>query len=30
VFLKLLKDHDSEAIPDVMLRLDPNNFLAME
>ena len=30
VFLKLLKDHDSEGIPDVMLRLDPNNFLAME
>ena len=30
VFLKLLKDHDSEAIPDVILRLDPNNFLAME
>lgn len=30
VFLKLLKDHASEGIPDVMLRLDPNNFLAME
>ncbi len=30
VFLKLLKDHDSEAIPDAIVRLDPNNFLAME
>jgi hypothetical protein len=30
VFLKLLKDHDTEGRPDVMLRLDPNNFLAME
>ncbi len=30
VFLKLLKDHDSEGIPDVRLRLDPNNFLVME
>jgi len=30
VFLKLLKDHDIERIPDAMVRLDPNNFLAME
>ena len=30
VFLKLLKDHDIEPIPDSMVRLDPNNFLAME
>ncbi len=30
IFLKLLKDHDIEPIPDIMLRLDPNNFLAME
>lgn len=30
VFLRLLKDHDSEAIPDAMVRLDPDNFLAMD
>jgi hypothetical protein len=30
VFLRLLKDHDSERIPDAMVRLDPNSFLAME
>jgi hypothetical protein len=30
VFLKLLKDHDTEGSPDVMLRLDPDNFLAIE
>jgi hypothetical protein len=30
VFLKLLKDHDTERIPDTMVRLNPNNFLAME
>lgn len=29
VFLKLLKDHDTDPIPDAMVRLDPNNFLAM-
>jgi len=30
VFLKLLKDHDSERVPDVTVRLDPKNFLAIE
>ncbi len=30
VFLKLLKDHDIERIPDTMVRLNPNNFLALE
>lgn len=30
IFLKLLKDHDIEPIPDAMVRLNPNNFLAME
>ncbi|RLB29004.1 MAG: hypothetical protein DRG66_02715, partial [Deltaproteobacteria bacterium] len=30
VFLKLLKEHDSEVLPDAMVRLEPNNFLAME
>jgi hypothetical protein len=30
VFLKLLKDHDTERMPDAVVRLDPNNFLAME
>jgi hypothetical protein len=30
VFLRLLKDHDSEGIPDAMVRLDPDNFLAMD
>jgi len=30
VFLKLLKDHDTERMPEAVVRLDPNNFLAME
>jgi hypothetical protein len=30
VFLEVLKDHDRERIPDAIIRLDPNNFLAME
>ncbi|MFB0533254.1 MAG: hypothetical protein ACETVU_06250, partial [Desulfatiglandales bacterium] len=30
VFLKLLKDHDSEAVPDAMVRLDPDNSLVTE
>jgi len=30
VFLTLLKDHDTERIPDAMVRLDPNNYLVME
>ena len=30
VFLKLLKDHNIERIPDAMVRLDPNNYLVME
>jgi len=30
VFLTLLKDHDIERIPDAIVRLDPNNYLAME
>jgi hypothetical protein len=30
VFLTLLKDHGTEHIPDVMVRLDPNNYLVME
>jgi len=30
VFLTLLKDHDTEVIPDAMVRLDPNNYLVME
>jgi hypothetical protein len=30
VFLRLLKDHDREGIPDAVIRLDPNSFLAME
>jgi hypothetical protein len=30
VFLKLLKDHDTERMPDAVVRLDPGNFLAME
>jgi len=30
VFLRLLKNHDSEALSDAMVRLDPNNFLAIE
>jgi len=29
VFLTLLKDHGTEHIPDVMVRLDPNNYLVM-
>lgn len=29
VFLKLLKDHDIEPLPDATVRLDPKNFLAM-
>ncbi|MFC1534900.1 hypothetical protein ACFL7M_16220 [Thermodesulfobacteriota bacterium] len=28
VFLKLLKDHDSNVMPDASIRLDPNTFLA--
>jgi len=30
IFLTLLKDHDTEHIPDAMVRLDPNNYLVME
>jgi hypothetical protein len=30
VFLKLLKDHDSESVPDTLVRLDPKNFLVVE
>jgi len=30
VFLKLLKDHESEAVPDAMVGLDPDNFLVTE
>lgn len=30
VFLGLLKDHDSDLIPDTTVRLDPDNFLAVE
>jgi hypothetical protein len=30
VYLRLLKDHDSGPIPDAMVRLDPQNFLAVE
>jgi len=30
VFLKLLKDHESEAIPDASVRLDPNTFFAVD
>ena len=30
VFLTLLKDHDTERIPDAMVRLDPDNFLVTE
>ena len=29
VFLTLLKDHDSQMMPDMKVRLDPNTFLAM-
>ena len=29
IFLKLLKDHDTEVRPDASIRLDPNTFLAM-
>ena len=29
VFLRLLKDHDSERISDHVVRLDSNNFLAI-
>jgi hypothetical protein len=29
VFLTLLKDHDSDRIPDATVRLDPNSFLAV-
>ena len=29
VFLKLLKNHDSESLSDTLVRLDPNNFLVM-
>ena len=30
VFLTLLKDHDTEYIPDAMVRLDPKNYLVIE
>jgi len=30
VFLTLLKDHDTELMPDAIVRLDPNNYLVME
>ena len=30
VFLKLLKDHESEAVPDTRVRLDPNTFFAVD
>jgi hypothetical protein len=30
VFLKLLKDHDSESVPDTLVRLDPKNCLVVE
>jgi len=30
VFLRLLRDHEREYIPDVAVRLDPNTFLAFE
>jgi uncharacterized protein YlzI (FlbEa/FlbD family) len=29
IFLKLLKDHESQVMPDASVRLDPNTFLAM-
>ena len=30
IFLKLLKDQDARALPDVSVRLDPNTFLAQD
>jgi hypothetical protein len=30
VFLRLLRDHERESVPDVVVRLDPNTFLALE
>ena len=30
VFLRLLRDHEREYIPDMAVRLDPNTFLALE
>jgi hypothetical protein len=30
VFLRLLKDHERESVPDTVVRLDPNTFLALE
>jgi hypothetical protein len=30
VFLKLLKDHDSESVPDTLIKLDPQTFLVQE
>lgn len=30
VFLRLLKDHERESVPDTAVRLDPNSFLALE
>ena len=30
VFLRLLKDHDNQVIPDISVRLDPNTFLALD
>ena len=30
VFLRLLRDHERESVPDTAVRLDPNTFLALE
>jgi hypothetical protein len=30
IFFRFLKDHDSELIPDAVLRLDPDNFLVVK
>lgn len=30
IFFRFLKDHDSELIPDAVVRLDPDNFLVVE
>jgi len=30
VFLRLLRDHERECVPDTVVRLDPNTFLAIE
>ena len=29
IFLNLLKDHETETLPDISVRLDPNTFLAI-